>query len=97
MNRTLLVDIIGAMTAAWCIRAGGLLPVTIVLSPAVHSAALCLYQIKHMDEIKIFRNMPQYFLNFSIGFNPIFPPALATMPLPGRFKSEESTTSDVRF
>ena len=81
MNRTLLVDIIRAMTAAWCIRAGGLLPVMIVLSLAVHSAALGLYQIKHMDEMKIFRNMPLYFLNFSIGFNLIFPPALAAILL----------------
>jgi len=53
----------------------------IVLSLAVHSTALGLYQIKHIDEIKIFINMPQYFLNFSIGFNLVFPPALAAMLL----------------
>ena len=81
MSRTLFINIIRALAAAWCIRAGGLLPDLFVLLLAVHSASLGLYQIKHIDDIRIFNNRPQYFLNFSIGFNLMFPAALAALLL----------------
>ncbi|MDZ7860382.1 MAG: hypothetical protein U5O15_06920 [Candidatus Krumholzibacteriota bacterium] len=81
MNRTIIIDVLRAFAAVWRIRAEVLIADLVVLSLGVHSVVLGLCQIKKIDEIRIFRNRPQYFINFSIGFNLIFPAALAALLL----------------
>jgi len=79
MNRTFYINIIRSFIGFLCLWSGGTLADLFVLILSIFSFTYGCYELKHIDELRIFKNQPFCYSDFVVSFDLLFPIALMAL------------------
>lgn len=79
MQRTIFLNITRSILGILLVWFGSDFWHLVVLVSSVFTFAYGCYELRHIEEIEAFRNKPDYYLDFTVGFDLLFPIALIVL------------------